>query len=188
MCWVALIPVAMAVVGGIQQGRQQEAAAGQAAQAGRTNAMLANQAADRALEQGRIDAGLQRLRTAQAVGAVRTAAAANGGVVGEGSNQLLAEDTAAAGELDALTIMNNAAREAYGYKVQAFQDNRNATNAVLSGQQAKQSSIMGGVLNGVGSAFGSGGFGSGSGAGTYGTGTQAAIAGSSRLNNNQALA
>lgn len=188
MCWMALIPLAIGVIGGISQGRQQENAAFAQSQNLRLNAEFANDAANDALARGRKDAGLQRLRTQMAIGTQRAAAAANGGDVNDGSNALLQEDTAALGELDALTIQNNAAREAYGYKVQAIQGMSNARQTLYNGQKAAQSSILGGVMNGVGGMFGGGGFGGGGSAlGTFGAGTTAAISGASRLNSNQAF-
>jgi len=189
MCWMALIPLAISVVGGMSQGRQQEAAANSQASQLRTNAMFANEAAGDAMERGRKDAGLQRLRTQQMIGTQRAVAAANGGDVNDGSNALLQEDTAALGELDALTIQNNAAREAYGYKVQAIQGFSNARQTVANGQAASRSSFLGGVMNGVGGMMGGGGMGGGGSAiGTFGAGTMSAMSGSSRLNNNQGYA
>lgn len=187
MCWMALIPVALAVVGGMQKGNAEDAAAQSAARDMRTNAGYANKAANDALARGKYDADLQRLRTGQAIGTQRTAQAANGGMVNEGSNATLQEQTAQLGELDALTIQNNAAREAYGLKVQAISGYSNANKTELAGKNAKQNSLMGGVMNGVGSFFGGGGmsmFGGGSGAGT----TAALGSNSSALNNNQAYA
>ncbi|MNR69081.1 hypothetical protein D3C85_1940670 [compost metagenome] len=55
------------------------------------------------------------------------------------------------GELDALTIANNAARQAYGYRIQADQDVANASQArTNAGNNA-----TGSILGGLGSAFGS---------------------------------
>lgn len=189
MCWMALIPVALAVVGGMQQGKAEDAQAQAASRTMRLNAGYANAAADDALSRGRYDADLQRLRTGQMIGTQRVAQAANGGLVNEGSNARIQEDTAALGELDALTIQNNAAREAYGLKVQAMQGFRNATDTALAGQNAKQNSLMGGVVKGAGSFFGGGGMTSMFGGGGTGAGTTAAYGGgSSMLNNNQAYA
>lgn len=165
---MALIPVALAVVGGMAAGNAQDAAAQSASRDMRTNAGFANEAANDALSRGRYDADLQRLRTGQAIGTQRTAQAANGGLVNEGTNAVLQEDTAQLGELDAMTIQNNAAREAYGLKVQAIQGYSNANATELAGKNAKQNSLLGGVVKGAGSLFGGGfsGFGGGQGAGT----------------------
>lgn len=156
MCWLALIPVALAVVGGMKQGQAQEQQADAAAFQQRTNASYANIAANDAVARGTYDADLQRIKTGQNVGTQRTAQASNGGEVNDGSNANLQADTAALGELDALTIQNNAAREAYGYKVQALTGQQNANQLVANGQSAAQSSLLGGIINGAGSFFGSG--------------------------------
>lgn len=173
MCWVALIPVAAAVVGGMMQGNAAKAQAGQQALQQRTNALYAQDAANDAQKRGAYDADLQRVRTGQAIGTQRAAMAGNGGEVNSGSNALLQEDTAALGELDALTIQNNAAREAYGYKVQALTGFSNARQTEANGETAQRSSILGGIIKGAGSYFGSSGFG-GFGGGT-GSGTSAAL-------------
>ncbi|MNE88377.1 hypothetical protein D3C80_1856810 [compost metagenome] len=55
------------------------------------------------------------------------------------------------GELDALTIQNNAAREAYGYRTQAQQD---LDNAAMARSNAK-SNAFGSILGGFGGAFNS---------------------------------
>lgn len=167
MCWMALIPVALAVVGGMSQGNAQDAQAQSQARTMRTNAMYANNAAQDAVKRGTYDADLQRIRTGQLIGTQRAAMASNGGLVDQGTNSILQQDTAQLGELDALTIQNNAAREAYGLKVQAMQGFRNATDTELAGKNAKQNSLLGGVIKGAGSFFGGGGasmFGGGGGA------------------------
>ena len=46
-------------------------------------------------------------------------------------------DTAALGELDALTIRSNAAREAYGYQVQGMNYEASAGNNALAAKNAK---------------------------------------------------
>lgn len=157
------------------QGNAAKAQAGQQALQQRTNALYAQDAANDATKRGAYEADLQRVRTGQAIGTQRAAMASNGGMVDSGSNSRLQEDTAAIGELDALTIQNNAAREAYGYKVQALTGFNNARQTEANGDTAQRSSILGGVIKGASSYFGSSGFG-GFGGGT-GAGTSAAMSG-----------
>ncbi len=121
----------------------------------RTNAMFANNAANDAVSRGTYDADLQRLRTSQNLGTQRAAMAANGGEVNSGSNAALQDDTAAIGELDALTIQNNAAREAYGYRVQAQSGLSNARKLESQASSAKRNSILGGIISGGAQAYGS---------------------------------
>lgn len=151
MCWMALIPAAIAIAGGVMgaQNAKQEGAFNASMLTG--NAAFKQQAADETIAAGNTSADWQRVRTGQAVGTQRSALAANGIDVNSGSAANLQDDTAMLGELDALTIQNNAAREAYGYKVQAKQDLLNAAQVkVNAGNKA-----TGSILGGLGGAFGS---------------------------------
>lgn len=151
MCWMAAIPIGIALLGGVMgaQNAKQEGAfnSGMLKQ----NAGLKDQAANDTIAAGNTSADWQRVRTGQAIGTQRSAQAANGIDVNSGSAAQLQDDTAMIGELDALTIANNAAREAYGYRVQAQQDRQNA-NQVLTNAGNK---ATGSILGGLGSAFGS---------------------------------
>lgn len=185
MCWVALIPLAAAVVGGMMQGQQQSASAIGQASALKQNAAYLNRAANDARYRGVVDADTQRVQTQNMIGTQRAAMAGNGGVVDDGSNALIQQDTAQYGELDAMIISNNAAREAYGYEVQATSNLSNASTIKGNAKTGMMSSLLGGVVGGLGSAFSSGMF---SGGGVQGAGTNAALGGNARLNYNQAIA
>lgn len=151
MCWMALIPVAISLVGGMMgaQNAKQEGAfnAGML----KRNAELKEQTAQETLFAGDTSADWQRVRTGQAVGTQRAVQAANGIDVNSGSAAQLQDDTAMIGELDALTIQNNAAREAYGHRIQADQDRMNAVQTVTNAGNKATGSILGGI----GGAFGS---------------------------------
>ena len=154
MCWMAAIPIGMALVGGMmgaqsanQQGDFQSGLLTQ-------NAAFKNQAATETEMAGDTAADWQRVRTGQAVGTQRTAQAANGIDVNSGSAAQLQDDTSMLGELDALTIQNNAAREAYGYRVQAGQDMKNARQALTNAKAGATGSILGGFGNAFGSFAG----------------------------------
>ncbi len=151
MCWMALIPAAIAVVGGVMQAQNSKQQGDYSSDMLQKNAAFKNKAADETEIAGNTSADWQRVKTKQAIGTQRTALAANGVDVNSGSASQLQDDTAMLGELDALTIQNNAAREAYGYRVQATQDLDNSVQVV---KNAKNSGI-GSILGGVGSAFGS---------------------------------
>lgn len=188
MCWVALIPVAAAVLGGMMQGQQKSAADINQASALTQNAAYLNRAANDARYRGVVDADTQRVQTQNLIGTQRAAMAANGGIVDDGSNALIQQDTAQYGELDAMIISNNAAREAYGLEVQATNNIGNADILKKNAKTTGISSLLGGVVGGIGSAF-SGGLFSGGGSGNgLGTGTNAALGGNARLNYNQATA
>lgn len=151
MCWMALIPVAIGLVGGMMQAQGQTQNADFQSGMMEQNAQFKLKTADETINAGNTSADWQRVRAGQAVGTQRSVQAANGIDVNSGSAAQLQDDTAMLGELDALTIQNNAAREAYGYRVQAKQDILNASQTVQNGKTA----AMGSILGGFGSAFGS---------------------------------
>lgn len=185
MCGAFALPAAIALSVGSGLMGASSAIDGGNYQSGllKQNAAFKNQAADEAILAGNTDADWQRVRTGQAVGEQRTSLAANGIDVNSGSAGQLQDDTAMIGELDALTIQNNAAREAYGYRTQANQDIANAKQV----KKNAKSQAIGSILGGAGSAFGmaaaGGMFGSGGGAGTK----AAMSGGTTRLNYNQAM-
>lgn len=90
------------------------------AQVAANNAELADRLADDALARGEIAEKQHRLKLAQIRGQQRAGLAASGQVVDQGSAADLVSDTAKFGELDALTIRNNAEREALGYRTRAY--------------------------------------------------------------------
>ena len=88
------------------------------AQLARQRQQLAEQQARDAIQRGQVAEQKQRDLTAQRIGTQQAALAAQGTDL-EGSPTDILADTARAGEQDALTLRNNAVREAYGYRVQA---------------------------------------------------------------------
>jgi type II secretory pathway component PulM len=109
------------------------------------NAAMSNQAADDALARGAVKADEQRITTQEVIGTQRAGFAANGIDVNSGSAGQVQNDSAALGELDALTIMNNAAREAYGYQVQAIDQRQQGKLAKYAGKMEAIGSILGGT-------------------------------------------
>jgi hypothetical protein len=99
----------------------------------RQNADFSDQQAADAVARGQIDEGRQRLDTKQRLGASKAALAAQGVDVGYGSALDVQSSEAQLGELDALTIRNSAAREAWGYKVQGLGYRQQAKLAELGG-------------------------------------------------------
>ncbi|MNJ23108.1 hypothetical protein D3C77_174860 [compost metagenome] len=142
MCAVAAIPfIAMgaSALMSAQQSQQQGAAT---AAANIQNAQYAGQAAEDAVARGEFESDQQRLRTNAAIGTQRTGFAANGVDVNTGSAAEIQDDTAALGELDALTIRNNAAREAWGYRTQEQQNLLAARTAKRQGKTGMFGSLL----------------------------------------------
>lgn len=154
----AVAGVASGVVGGIssyQQGKATQAQYNYQAEVNRRNAQKAQANADTKRQEGIEESRLQRLKTLQTVGSQQAAMAANGFDVSSGTNLDIVEDTAAMGELDALTTRYNYETEALAYESQADNYNNQANLDILAGQNAYKSGVYGAVssgINGLGSA------------------------------------
>jgi hypothetical protein len=116
------------------------------------NAILAERRAKDAQERGAREEQRKRQEVAALKGRQRAAMAANGVDLTFGSPLDTITDTAVLGELDALTIRQNTAREAYDYRVDAV--NKRA-GAALSRSSA-DAAITGGYLAAAGTILGGG--------------------------------
>jgi hypothetical protein len=90
------------------------------------NATVADAQAADAIARGEMEADRFRTGVKGIIGAQRAATAAGNVDVGFGSSLDVQADAAFLGELDALTIEQNAAREAWGYKVDAYDTRKRA--------------------------------------------------------------
>lgn len=125
------------------------------------NAQVADLQAADAIARGAEDEGRFRQGVRALIGSQRAAIGASGVDVNYGSSVDVQADAAFLGELDALTIRTNAAREAWGYKVQAADLRRRAqiarqegVNLEAAGREAQAASrfqaagtIAGGALD-----------------------------------------
>lgn len=102
------------------------------------NAGLEDWRAEDAIQRGKVDADKMRRLTKATIGHEKAVQAAHGVDVNKGSAVDVRGDMAYLGELDALTIENNAYRESFGYKVQAY-DYR--TKAGLTEQEGTTAAI-----------------------------------------------
>lgn len=107
------------------------------------NAHVADLQAADALERGSEQEARYRTQIRGAIGAQRAGQAAGNIDVGFGSAADVQGDAAYLGELDALTIRTNAAREAWGYKVQSYDytkqaaiDRKAGANQIAAGDAA----------------------------------------------------
>jgi hypothetical protein len=151
---MALIPVAIGAVSGMMQGQANKEQANSQAAALRQNALYMGNAANDARARGIQEADWSRVQGQGLIGTQRAAMAASGGVVDTGSNAILQQDVAQLAELDALTISNNAAREAYGYDVSRADNLTTARNLQTNARKGMMTSILGGALGGAGSSIG----------------------------------
>lgn len=146
---------AVSAYGAMQSSQAQSQAADYQAQVSRNNQIVANQNAQAAIQDGQAKEQQQRIQNAQKLGAIVANQGASGLDVNSGSNLLVQEDQAKVGEMDALTVRNNAQREAYGflaqgtnYAAQAKLDQAQAGWASQSGLINAGSSIVGGAAKG----------------------------------------
>lgn len=150
---VTALMIGSTAIGGvsaIQQGNAAAASARYNAQVSEMNAKIMDQNARDALERGKLEEQQKRMEIAALTGRQRAAMAANGVDLSFGSPLDTIVDTAMLGELDALTIRSNAAREAYDYKVAGA---NNRADAVLSRANAS-SAKTGGYLSAFGTVLG----------------------------------
>ncbi len=129
---------AVSAVGQIKAGNRQK-------EAGDANAAILEARARDARALGTDEEQRYRANVRGLIGSQRAGFAAQGVDVGSGSAADVQADAAYLGELDALTIRNNAAREAWGYEVEADQ-------ARKGGEIAKRESRWGAVTTVAGGA------------------------------------
>lgn len=108
------------------------------------NADIAKQQSSGAIREGEIEEKQHRLRVAQLKGEQRTSFAGGGVVVDRGSAMDTLQDTTKWGELDALTIRTNAAKEAWGYDVEArnYKTQQNALTSQASMYRSQKRSPL----------------------------------------------
>lgn len=153
------ISIGVAVVGAamtaLSANNSAVAAQGQAkyqGQVARNNAILAQRAADRAKAQGDVAAQNKSLETRQLMARQTAGLAGNGLDVNSGTALDIIGDTAAIGNTDKQTILNNATAQANTYIGQAnnFQGDASLYSAKASGINPAYDSF-GTALNGLGS-------------------------------------
>ena len=122
------------------------------AQVDDNNRKVALWKAQDAKDRGAKEEAAFRTKVAQLKGRQKSALAASGVEIGDGSALDILGDTAALGELDALTIRSNAEREAYEQKVNASNLAANASmkrmganNAIIAGKIGSMTSLLTGA-------------------------------------------
>jgi hypothetical protein len=112
--------------GARQAAKAQKNAANYQAAVARNNAKVAEWQAEDALRRGEMAKQQTQLNTAALKGRQRAMLAERGIDLGEGSALNLLTDTDQFGAIDANTVIDNANREAYGFRVGAQNNNANA--------------------------------------------------------------
>lgn len=138
--------------GQYQQGQAQKEQYAYQAAVNRNNAIISERQAEDALQRGQIAEDEHRLKVQQIKGSQRTRFAASGVDLGSAVVSDTLADTAMLGELDALTIRNNAQRESYGYRVQASNYEASAGLNEIAGDNASQAGFIGATSTILGTA------------------------------------
>lgn len=118
-----------------QQGKYQAEVANQ-------NASIAEQQAQDAINRGNAQADEVRRRNRQAAGTQAATMGATGADLSSGNALDIFGDTAQFGQLDALTTVNNAQREAYGFQIQAMNSRAEANAARSNGRTGALTTIL----------------------------------------------
>jgi len=158
MC-TPMLGMILSMAGAASQARgQRHAAAAKAAEyeyqakVDDNNRKVALWKAQDAQDRGAKEEASLRIKVAALKGRQKSALAASGVVLGDGSALDILGDTAALGELDALTIRSNAEREAYEQNVTASNLAANAgmkrmgaENAIIAGKINARTSLLSGA-------------------------------------------
>lgn len=161
LAWAA---VGLTALGGYQQYQAQGAAADAAEAQSKENAKAAEANARHETMTGLVEEDRRRTLMRQQIASQRVALAANNVDMSMGTPLELLGDTAAIGEQDALMIRANAARSAWGYRVQATDYGNQGRIARASGRNAQTGTIL--STAGQMASMGYGAMGTGAGAGT----------------------
>lgn len=147
---IAGVGLATQIVGQVKQSQSQKQQAKQQAAVDENNSQFDSWLAGDAIARGRIEENASRQRTAQLKGTQRATLGARGIDLTVGSAEDILSDTDYMGEIDALTIRQNAEREAYGYSRQAAglagsADNLRSTAGAISPATAGLSTLLTGA-------------------------------------------
>lgn len=157
--WLALgglatqgVGAAFSGIGAMNQAAGQKGALEYQAQIAQNNAQIAGDKSEFAVQIGNTQIQSSQINTANTFGAQRAAMAANGIDLGEGSATDVLATTKYLGDRDALTIKDNAARQAWAYQTEAqnFSAEGQYDSSVaksISPLMAGASSLLGGATS-----------------------------------------
>lgn len=144
MCGPLAIAGAAVAAGAVIKAGAEKKAGDYNAAVGKQNAALSEEAAQDAEARGAAAATHYRSQVHQFLGTQRATIAANG-IEASGTALDVMADSATQGEMDALTIRNNAAREAFGYRVRGFNALAQSQLDKMSGQMNAAGTLLGGA-------------------------------------------
>lgn len=141
MCDPVIAGGAMLALGGLQAYNQYQTGKYESAVANQ-NADIAESQAQDSINRGNAQADEVRRRNRQAAGTQAATMGATGSDLSTGGALDIFGDTAQFGALDAMTTVNNAQREAYGYEVQAANYKAQASSARKQGNTGAMTTLL----------------------------------------------
>ncbi len=156
MCYMLLATAAITAYSAYTSAQATKAQNEYQAEVAENNAQAAEWQAKDAVQRGNTEADNMRRKGAQTLGSQRAAMSAAGLDVSTGSALSILEDTDYFNRVDQLTIRDNAAREAWGYRVQG--SNAQASAGLYRGTADSINPMFEGVKAGVGSYYSNGGY------------------------------
>ncbi|GKX40033.1 hypothetical protein SOASR014_37720 [Pectobacterium carotovorum subsp. carotovorum] len=134
--------VGVAIASSAMAAYSQNQSAKATARAANVNAEIADQQAQDSINRGSAEADRVRTRYRQMAGSQAAAMGASGTDLSSGVALDIFGDTAATGELDALTTFNNAERQAYGFQTQGMNYRNEAGMARAQGRNAVTQTLL----------------------------------------------
>ncbi|MBA3755528.1 MAG: hypothetical protein H0X02_04580 [Nitrosomonas sp.] len=139
--------MAMQLFSAKQQSQAQEAQGDYTRQQMETNADLAEMNAADTIKRGDQAANVKKTQAKGVVGAQRAALAAQGLDLSDGSAAEIQAETAELGELDAMSIKNDAWRQAWGYRVEASNSRAGGQWAQMAGRNSARNTMLAGGIS-----------------------------------------
>lgn len=113
------------------------------------NSKIASLQSSETLESGDLSASREELKSKQVQGSILASQGASGVDVGSGSSALVRNAAGAVGIQDALTIRNNAQRQAFGFQTQALEESAKGEFAQLTAKAQSDQDILNGGLEAI---------------------------------------
>jgi len=159
MCYVALIPAAMAMFGAMSESGAKKDQAEYQGKIAQNNAIVSGYQAKDAEKRGRAAAQDHMQKVAQVRGSQVATLASRGIDIGEGSALALLQDTDVMGKRDTNQILQNSRMEKWGFDIQT--GNYNNTANMMQSTADNINPMMDGLMAGGSSFMSNGGTGSG---------------------------
>jgi hypothetical protein len=140
--YLTVAATVLQTVGQVSQAMSASKTAKTNAQIARNNQSIKEQAARDAIQRGADTAADARQKARAATASFRAKGGSSGFLVDTGSNLDIEEQNAGVGEMNALTIQNNAEREAYGFKVGAMNDANDAARYSAESRSAMTNGLL----------------------------------------------